>query len=145
MKMLTSPNITTLNPKLWIVDYFSDLINTIDIYTEKIIYRCKISNKIKDKLNSIRVRFIDEIKRVESCNLKKYENNIEWYSSKLKNINLKKLNQSHDLILELKRELFRNYCFFVDAGDLPRNTSYLLGVLIITDWYVADKEVDILM
>lgn len=145
MKMLTTLNITTLNPKLWIVDYYSDLINKIDISTEKIIYRCRISSKIKDKLNSIRVRFIDEIKRVESCNLENYENNIEWYSSKLKNLNLKKLNQSHDLILELKRELFKNYCFFIDARDLPRNTSYLLGVLITTDWYVADKEVDILM
>ena len=48
--MLTSPNITTLNPKLWIVDYFSDLINTIDISTEKIIYRCKISNKINHSI-----------------------------------------------------------------------------------------------
>jgi hypothetical protein len=143
--MLTSPNITTLNPKLWIVDYFSDLINKIDIATEKIIYRCRISNKIKDKLNLIRVRFIDEIKRIESCNLENYEKNIEWYSFKLKNMNLKKFNQSHDLILELKRKLFKNYCFFIDARDLPRKTSYLLGVLITTDWYVADKEVDILM
>lgn len=144
MDKLYTPNITSLNPKLWIVDYFDDLINKLDIITEKIIYKCKITKTLKDKLNSKRAKFINEIKRVESYNLDEYEKNIEHYSSRLSQLDVKNLSKSQDLIIELKKELFKKFCVFIEALDLPRNTNYLPGVLIITDWYITDEEVEIL-
>ena len=129
--------------KLWITNYFDSVINKIDIFTENLIVECESNANVKKRcdLNSTRDKIINEIKTIEEANLKELEINREYVRIQ---IEILRLNHKHeDLVNQISKVLFKNFCIFISNKEVnvKLSSSYPLGILIVTDWFMTDADI----
>lgn len=102
--------------KIKIIEYFDAVINEVDISAEILILN-ETCEKIIEKANSTRKKFIDIIKSIQDFNL-------ECLNSK----------QIYDP--ENDRLLFKKYCFLLDVNLSKNAGEKSLGVLIVINGYI---------
>lgn len=108
--------------RLSIVEYYTELINQVDIDTESVIMRLNQSstfneslNEKLDELNRLRVNLLKHIELVEKENLEKWE-------------------KSKKFCLYLKRDEISGYLIEKDT----------IGLLIIKDGFMPESQIEIL-
>lgn len=116
-----------------ITTYFEQLINRIEIdYQILFFYLSKESNEVFrseeiKRLNETRLKLINEIRTVQSHNVNKYTGCCGSAS-----------------LDELKSRIFLKYSFYLDYYTLKNYTYHQnqFGLLIITDYYISDNEIN---
>ncbi len=113
---------------MFIDDYFTDLINELDIKAEKLLAKIDLTQEQIKKINKKREEFIKEIQNVKSFNLEALE--FKSFDQEELNFNLERL--------------LSKFCFTItdpktDLAELDFIDIYF-GYLIICDEYVS-KEV----
>ena len=59
----------TFHPRLIIVEHIADIINRIDVHTEKLIYETKPSDEDVSELNELRQKQISQLEKFQMLNL----------------------------------------------------------------------------
>ena len=134
---------TLFNLRLWVTDYFSGIINQVDILTERLLVVCEHGKlaKRKRKLNLMREKLINEIKLVEEVNFKELENNGDSIIIQIENVRIAHFSDKQWLISEISRILFKKFCIFMDFEELKKTSNYKLGLLIVTDWFLTESDI----
>ena len=129
------------NPKLLIVDYFDKLTNTIDIDTEVLIEKFYSCQEIKDKLNRLRLLYLNEVKRAELEYLKQLMPSSSSISTTTSTTNSNsKMNKNEEV--ETKEFKFRgNFLFYIEHVYLENFFNYKNGVLVALDFCLSDDEI----
>ena len=110
-------NYTGTNIKLWVSDYFDDLINDVDIYTETQLLNRSLNIGQKNDINLIRSSFIDAITRLKHANLNFVQDD----------------DKNASLMMKLKEgDLIRDSSFIIVDED---NEGLFKLKLVILDWY----------
>jgi hypothetical protein len=141
--------------KLELIEYYDHVKNEIDIQAQKLLLDLdnllndaeKINeidpNEIKDKRKEIINTNLELIKYVDDIFNKNIEeiNNYFTEQSKKSSQNLPIFNKE-----DIKLNVLENYCVFVCYDYLKSDLKdlYLIGVLLITDWYLNKNEVQYL-
>ncbi len=119
--------------ELMIDDYFCDIVNKIDLKTEKLLMRNNFTKNEADKINLKREEFIRAINRVKDYNFE----------------NLIVPNASSDAKIE---DLIVKFCFIFDylqpyeKANQEKYNDLIddeLGYLIICDKYVSEKTLEL--
>ena len=128
------------NHKLTIVDYFDTLINQIDIASETLISENHTDENKKKEVNTLRLEFLNEIKRIQAVNLKNYE---EIYYNRLNLISLSKNDQDACGRLEkiTDNAIFKVFCFYVENSYLKNVCAPKNGLLVTLDWFLNENEI----
>lgn len=123
--------------KLYIIQYFDDLINQIDINAE---YQLLAFSTVEhqNKINTTRNGLINEINTIKKYNLD--------------SLNRHEIQENikYDFIIkdiQATRMLFKKFCFFIN----PETFNYFkdefndLGFLVVTDFYLSENEINYIM
>lgn len=118
--------------RLWISEYFSELINKLDINTEALLMSDSINLEMKNKINSIRYEYLSEITQTRNqvlCNL---------------DFGTKTVDRVEEFDHETLNKIFYKFCFLIDSDDLIEllDCKHKLGFLIISDFYFSQAEID---
>jgi hypothetical protein len=129
--------------KLWIVDYFDEITNKIDIFTENVIVEKKkeylLSNEQQNDLNSMRKNFLQIVDRLMLKNFSTYEENIKKIKQLLKSDEIRFIDLEQIEIA--KSILFEKYCFLLYDNTIERIFKLKL---ITLDWYLNEYQQTIL-
>ncbi len=103
------------NSQLFIVNCFEVMINQVDLAAEILLHSKSTRNK--NEIETIRLDFIDEIKRLEHLSLDEQENNVS--------------------------EPFRrgHFCLFINNNHFYKDyANFRFGLLLTFDWFLDQKE-----
>lgn len=112
-----------------IIDYYSNLINEIDIKAETLLLNKNLNQNQIDEINLLRKRFIDQVNKIQELNLSKAEQNAkEALKNKKDNDDIRSFlfRDKFCLFLENKKEY--KYCF---------EDAYSIGKLIILSNFLS--------
>ncbi len=129
--------------KLCIVDYFDEITNKIDIFTENAIAEKKreysLSNEQHNDLNFMRKSFLQIVDRLMLRNFSAYEENIKKIKQLLTNDEICFIDLEQIEIA--KSILFEKYCFLLYDNTIERIFKLKL---IALDWYLNEYQQKIL-
>jgi hypothetical protein len=115
-------NYTGNNVKLWVSDYFDDLINDVDVYTEtQLLNRALNLAQIND-INLIRSKFIDAITIIKQSNLNLIDD----------------CDNHGDLVMKFKEKLIKEADIIKASSFLiidEDNEGHFKLKLVLLDWY----------
>ena len=111
---------------LSITSYFESVINSIDLKAETSFIQLKLNNQQKNSINKLRQDYIDEIKRIQDSNLKALQNTEKDQCE---------IDNEHD-------QLFKSYCFIIDDYRDLSFSHKILGLLVVTEWYLTAEEIN---
>lgn len=116
------------NCRIFVHEYFKDLINEIDMEAESLLMNLNDELFIKN-INDQRASMIIEIKAISDLNL----NGAEKLQSTI---------SDGDVIAV--EDLFKQYCFYLNMKVLTDFTieKERLGLLVISDFYVSKDNID---
>ena len=115
-------NYTGTNIKLWVSDYFDDLINDVDIYAETQLLNRSLNIGQVNDINLMRSRFIDAITRLKHANLNFVQDD----------------DKNASIVMKLKEaDLIRNSSFLIVDED---NEGVFKLKLVILDWYFDSHQ-----
>ena len=130
------------NLRLLTCTHFDKIINSIDIAAESLIGDVDCEESVRENISQIRENFIKLIKNIESFNLKSIEKDPKSYIDKISL--LEKENLHYFDSSQLLESLLDENCFFIENNHLKNNRNkYPLGVLVVTDWCLPLKKLDI--
>ena len=145
-ELLRVLGISGLHPKFWIIEYFDNLINRIDLIVEKIIIKLHDNSMDMDdvqeeisledkifKMNLIREEFINQIKNCMTHNVDNFEcisdevnfeleQVIENFKSEFKTNQLNESleNEFKSSINRIQGKIFTKFCFLIKLPQLNR-------------------------
>jgi len=130
--------------KLWIADYYDELTNKIDIYTENII---AAKEKGNDSLNGqkhndlyfIREKFLQTVEVSQLNNFSAFEENVKKIKQVLKDDEIFQVN--NEQIEWVKSVLFESFCFLLFDEAIEKCFKLKLVQL---DWYLSEYQHKIL-
>ena len=127
--------------KLWIADYFDEIINKIDIYTENIIVEKEyfLNDEQHNDINIVRKRFLQIAERSQLKNFGAYDVNVDKIKNFLKNIDISHINQEQMELI--KSILFESFCVLL--FDISIEKCFKL-IIMILDWYLNEYQHEIL-
>jgi hypothetical protein len=113
-----------LSINLKLIDHFDFVINDIDIEAEIQLMQCQNDFKKLESINNIREKLIEEINLMkESCDLRKRSDIVDIFA------------------LEIK-DLFKEFCFFIENKYLVQYQDYDLGLLVKTNFYISEDQIN---
>lgn len=120
--------------KLYLTEYFDNMINDLDMNAEYLLISNSCNEKEIEIINELRKIYMSEIKRIKFKNIECYLNDCEEINEKI----YKNESKIDDTI---KKELFREFCFFVNTNSAIKFENYKIGFLVTTDWYLSSDEI----
>lgn len=124
-----------MNPKLFISNYYDEIINDIDLYTETYLLKLNDNpDEESQRVNKIRDDFIQEINSVKEKNIINYEINLQKQIVEID-------ENLHDLE-NVRSKIFKFNC--VRLNLIENDTSFNLGIMLVTDWYLDKKQLNFL-
>ena len=138
-----SPVLNYSVPKFEIVDYFDAVTNQIDIEAETKITLNEKSQESSSllcikRINYIRNHFLDTITQLKFENLNHYSQNKENYDLVLANMK----NNEKD---RRNKVLFKKFAFYLNSQCLENSfSSSILGLIMILDFYIVEKDLNLL-
>ena len=125
---------------------FFGIESMVDPYKELYRFEKKQTNvtpestKVRDYLNLVRSKSIEEINKVKEENLSRYDQNKDKYKYKLDELNAY-------IVEDMKRELFKDrYCFQLRIDRLflksVRSIPFQL-LTIVTDFYIDPNNISL--
>lgn len=127
--MEKSPN---KNPKLIVAEYFSRITNEIDVEFESKLLNLHsgsdnpiVINQETTRLNLVRDKLINEIKRIENLNLNK----------------LSSIDTNIDGC-PVEKDLFKVYCIYLNKNILKKYKWFEFGALIVLDHFISDQQAE---
>ena len=133
--------------KLTIIDYFDKLINQIDIATETLISEFNSNESSKEEINNLRFQFLEEIKRVQTFNLKNFEEifHNEFIKIRKKLLNSKNSNEVACCAgIDIKNNIFKLCCIFIENCCLNNVFTSKYGLLVTLDWFMNENDVNLI-
>ena len=119
------------NPKLFIIDYYNDKRNQIDINCEQMILTIEnktkqvIQNEERQSLNGLRQNLIDKIDSAKEEVLKRYDTLQSKYTEEMLKQNIK----------QIKDEIFADqYCMIIEVDKLYPLLDLKLGLLLFSEF-----------
>ncbi len=138
-------SLKNLSLKLWIVDYFDDLTNNIDIYAETLLGgKPSLSNEQINDVILAREKFVQVIQNLQLKNLNLFEENLAKIDKRLHS---DFLNESDSVfrnqaqIENVKKIILQFYCCLL--SDATTRSCFKLK-LVSLDWYMNEYEKNIL-
>ncbi|RNA30639.1 hypothetical protein BpHYR1_011482, partial [Brachionus plicatilis] len=124
----------SLNPKLWIVEYFESIINQIDIRTETLLAQENLDEISIAAVEKKRAHMIRTIKDIEQKNLKNLSENESDLNKLLENF-MKNKDESSSLM----NFVFKDSCVLVDIETSLKikPDSDEFGILVTFQGYLT--------
>ena len=140
-------NLKELGLKLWIADYFDELINQVDIYTENLFIKSENERPLtfeqQNEANGTRKKFLQIIETTELKNFLLFEENLKKVHSYFyQHLQGNELYFEDDQQVErVKAVLFEKFCFLM--FDKAMDGCFKLK-LISLDWFLDEYQKDTL-
>ena len=169
--LLKSLNISdSFAPRLWINEYFSELINKLDILTETLLIEIQNDPDAIKKSNEKRDKLLEKINECETIDLKEYEkysDETKFYLKDLYENVLKAVrkecqdsegsfqNEEKSLLIEkifrnesnietqlhtFLKDIFQRFCFFIKESDFT-NSAQGVKCLYVTNFYIGQEAI----
>ena len=119
------------NPKLWLNNYFDNIINEIDIRTEQILVK---NRQYSNEINPNREKLLACVKQAKAEALDAFEKNSKLLEAKVKSCDNEKKFE------KLKRELLFNKSLFFVRKTVNSEPAFI-GILISSEWYIKSMEI----
>ena len=134
-----------LSLRLWIVDYFDDLVNNIDVYAETCLLTRGVSDEQRNDVLLTRRKFLQAIENSQCKNLNVFEESLDkidkFVYNDLLNGDDERFFQSDDKIDIVKKRLFESYCCLLVDTACKKCFKLKLATF---DWYVDEYQRNIL-
>ena len=120
--------------KLYLIDYFDGVQFEIDIQAQKKLEKLEDGSEMREDVLNMNLILVDKIKEIHDKNSKAVD---DYFNSReqLETNNLE----------ELKAVILNGFCVFFKKEDyFWLDDKLLLGMLIVTDWYLDQNQLDYL-
>ena len=115
-----------------LINHFDLTKNGIDLYSQSQLSsneKLLSDSNVKDKFWNVYQNLIAKVDEIFEKNIAKINNS-------------KTTNFKNDKEL-IKQDIIDSYCYFIDNNSLKPNfkNNFLVGILIVTDWYLNQNEI----
>ena len=119
------------NPKLWINNYYDNIINEIDIRSEQILVK---NRQFSNEINPNREKLLACVKHAKTEALEAFEKNAKLLEAKIKAFDSEKKFE------RLKKELLFNKSLFFVRKSINNEPSFI-GILVTNECYINSIEI----
>ena len=122
--------------KRYLIDYFDGVQFEIDIQAQKLLEKLEDGSKKREDVLKMNLELVDKVKEIYEKNSKAVD---DYFNSRAQ-------LKTNDLE-ELKAIIFNGFCVFYSKEDnywRIEDDKLLLGMLIVTDWYLDQNQLDYL-
>jgi hypothetical protein len=120
--------------KLYLIKYFDGVQSEIDIQAQEKLEKLEDGSEMKDEVLKLNINMVDKVKEVHDKNSKAVE---DYFNSR-------EQLETTDLE-ELKAKILNGFCVFYNKKDnFWSDSTLLLGMLIVTDWYLDQNQLNYL-
>jgi hypothetical protein len=125
--------------KLDFIKYFDDLKFEIDIKAQEMLCDQSLDENSKEEILKINLNLLERVDEIFNNNLNLINNFFED-CQQLINQDKHILDKDKE---EIKMMVLNSYCYFINA-DLLKKKWNQLGLLIISDWYLDENQLNYL-
>jgi hypothetical protein len=116
--------------KLYLIDYFDGIKYDIEIQAQKLLLKLEEGSKMREDVLNMNLRMVDMVKEIHDKNSKA----IDDYFDSRQQVEIKDLE-------ELKATILNGFCvFYIKEDNFLLDDTLLLGILIVTDWYLDENQ-----
>jgi hypothetical protein len=120
--------------KLFLIEYFDGIQFEIDIQAQKLLEKLEDGSKKREDVLKMNLKMVDKVKEIHDKNSKAVD---DYFNSR-------DLVDTNNLE-ELKAIIFNGFCLFYSKEEnFWLDTTLLLGILIVTDWYLDQNQMNYL-
>jgi len=120
--------------KLFLIEYFDGVKFEIDIQAQKLLEKLEDGSKMREEVLKMNLDMLDKVKKIYEKNSKAVD---DYFDSRDQ-------VETNDLE-ELKDIIFNGFCVFYSKKDnFWLDRTLLLGMLIVTDWYLDQNQLNCL-
>ena len=116
--------------KLFLIEYFDGVKFEIDIQAQKLLEKLEDGSKMREEVLKMNLDMLEKVKKIYEKNSKAVD---DYFDSRDQ-------VETNDLE-ELKAIIFNGFCVFYSKKDnFWLDRTLLLGMLIVTDWYLDQNQ-----
>ncbi len=120
--------------KLYLIEYFDGVKFGIDIQAQKLLEKLEDGSQMREDVLKMNMVMLDKVKEIHGKNSKAVD---DYFDSR-------EQVETNDLE-ELKEVILNGFCVFYNKEDnFWLDTTLLLGILIVTDWYLDKNQLNCL-
>jgi Leucine-rich repeat (LRR) protein len=120
-----------------LINYFDGLKFDIDIKAQEILCNESLADYFKEHILKLNMDLMDKIDEIFNNNMNLVNNYFESHKPSASE-NQESLDKE-----KMKMKIINSYCYFIN-NDLLKKKINPLGLLIITDWYLDDNQINYL-
>ena len=120
--------------KLYLIEYFDGVQFEIDIQAQKLLEKLEDGSKMRADVLKMNLIMLDKVKEIYEKNSKA----VDEYFNSIDQVETNNLE-------ELKSIIFNGFCVFYNKKDnFWSDSTLLIGMLIVTDFYLDQNQLDYL-